>query len=1077
MNTFDACPCGSAVRVRFVLIAFGLIWFHDHSAYDAAAQAPSAPPVRQHPIVAWLPPESLPTEPETRALGRAEAEALLERDWLAQCDGQPSALAVAREIRRARRIAERIVARAPGTDVSGELARLARIEAGLSAEEVAEPIEPPPGVVARWTFDGELSSPFEPRGVLSPADGVFGRGLLFGGGAFAEAGPAMAKTFERPYTIAAWIRTQSQQADVLGSGVGRGHVLLMAYKGVVRGHHWTDGGANVIDGKTAVDDGQWHHIAQVADGRRIALYVDGNLDAELPFKGTAEPLAADAMIGARSAAANSLISRFQGVMDELAVFGRALTSDELADLHVRGREAAGARAAALREPYLAVRRIKRALLFRDPAIDFDEVVFIDNPYPRGAEWAHEARHRNGMMAVPGGRLLVLKGLHPGGELRKLAPTGGAASFWRPDVSFDGRRVLFCMKPADQKSFHLYEIDANGSNLRQITRSDYDDLDPIYLPDGRIVFSTSRCNTYIRCMPYTYAYVLARCDADGRNLYILSPGNEPDWLPSLLHDGRVIFTRWEYTDKALWRIQSLWTMNPDGTNLSAFWGNQSVWPDMLVEPRAIPGSRRVMFNGCGHHDWFAGPVGIIDPAQGFNFPDGLTKVTADVPWTECGPPPVDPIESADFEPAGRIAAYKTPVPLSDSLFLVSARGGAFGSQRKDTDQGETFDLYLMDIEGNRELIYDGVFNAYHAMPLRPRTPPPVIADRVEWPGFGPDRKPVKPGVMFSGDVTQGPTGIPRSKAKWLRVVEMDSKTYSTWHRDEMPHQHSGPTVSLLQADGVKRILSEVPVEADGSVYFEAPPGAALHFQLLDENRFAIQSMRSFTGVMPGERRGCVGCHESHSVVQINAAGAAMKRPPTPPTPPPWGADTTLGYERMIHPILERHCGACHLGDADGRKAFDLTLRPGLGVFKEPYVTLVGGSRYHGKKTIDPEPSIAGAMPVETWPTAGTPQAVRTYPPMTYNSYTSRLVNHYASGAHRPEVKMPSDDLRVVAAWVDLVTPYRGAEEIRELPDPDFEGIEDLPIRPRIRTAPVIDRFNLPQDVSTTTGNPSNQEVRP
>jgi hypothetical protein len=166
--------------------------------------------------------------------------------------------------------------------------------------------------------------------------------------------------------------------------------------------------------------------------------------------------------------------------------------------------------------------------------------------------------------------------------------------------------------------------------------------------------------------------------------------------------------------------------------------------------------------------------------------------------------------------------------------------------------------------------------------------------------------------------------------------------------------------------------------------------------------------------------------------------------------------------MIHPILERHCGACHLGEADGRKAFDLTLRPGLGVFKEPYVTLVGGSRYHGKKTLDPEPTIAGAMPVETWPTAGAPQAVQTFPPMTYKSYTSRLVNHYASGAHRPEAKMPADDLRVIAAWVDLVTPYRGAEEIREIPDPDFEGIEDLPIRPRVRTAPVIDRFNVQQD---------------
>ena len=301
---------------------------------------------------------------------------------------------------------------------------------------------------------------------------------------------------------------------------------------------------------------------------------------------------------------------------------------------------------------------------------------------------------------------MLKGLRPGGTLRKLMPEK-PGSFWRPDLSFNAKTVLASFKPHDEKSFHLYEIDIDGTGLKQLTFGDYDDLDPIYLPDGHIMFSTSRCNTYIRCMPYTYAYVLARCDPDGDNIYLISHGNEPDWLPTLLNDGRVIYTRWEYTDKALWRIQSLWTVNQDGTNTSVFWGNQSVWPDMLVEPRPIPNSNRVMFTGAAHHNWFDGSIGILDPNTGFNFPDGLTKITADVPWPECGEPPLDPIESPSYHTAGAYDAYKSPFPLGEEDFLVSARR-----------EGK-YRLYLMDVHGNRELIYQGGHHIWHAMPVRPR----------------------------------------------------------------------------------------------------------------------------------------------------------------------------------------------------------------------------------------------------------------------------------------------------------------------------------------------------------------------
>ena len=692
---------------------------------------------------------------------------------------------------------------------------------------------------------------------------------------------------------------------------------------------------------------------------------------------------------------------------------------------------------AAKELYLAVRRVKRRIMFKNPVLDFSQVLFIDNPYPEGGEWAHQARHRNGMMAVPGGRLLVLDGLHPGGHLRKLAPEqpGG---FWRPDLSFDAQRVLFCYKSHDETSFHLYEVNVDGNGLRQLTDSEYDDLDPIYLPDGRIIFSTSRCNTYVRCMPYTYSYVIARCEADGSNVYLLSRNNEPDWCPSLLNDGRVIYSRWEYHDKALWRIQSLWVMNPDGTNVVTFWGNQSVWPDHLAEPRAIPGSRRVMFTGLAHHGWFAGSIGIIDPAEGFNFPHGLTKVTADVAWPECGRPPLDPVESPDYHRSGAFTAYKTPYPLSEEDFLVSA-----------CKLGK-FDLYLMDVDGNRELIYPAAFNIWHAMPVRPRPVPPQQPDRVIWPGTGANRQPPAPGVLYSADVYQDVPDLPRGTVKYLRVVQMDSRTYSTWRRDG---RFSGPVVSVVQDDGVKRILGTVPVESDGSVAFEVPSGKALHFQLLDERYRAVHTMRSFSGVMPGERRGCVGCHELHSAVPVPTNVLALRKSPAKLTPPPWGTDS-ISYLRHVQPVLDRYCGKCHQGDGEARKDYDLTLRPGRGVFQEPYLTLIGYTNFNHINIPSDAQGIAGALLAENFPQSD-PASYVTLRPMRYLSYTSKLIDIASSGKHY-DVKVDPASLRQLIGWVDANCPYRGDPEVREIEDPDFPGVDQLPIRPRTKTAPDISR---------------------
>ena len=774
------------------------------------------------------------------------------------------------------------------------------------------------------------------------------------------------------------------------------------------------------------------------------------LEADWLFQAQGQPLlkrAGQEIAWARQLAARlGADPRTPSLAGELAELGR------LAD--------AGDRSA--RELYLAVRRVKRRLTFKNPVLDFRRLLLIDQPYPHGGEWKHQAVHRLGIKASPGGRLLVVEGLDPDATARQIGPKK-AGSYWRADLRFDATGVVFCFKPHDEKSFHLYEVGLDpGAPGRQLTSGDYDDVDPIYLPDGHILFTTTRGNTYVRCGPYIYSYVLARCGADPGapgDIYLISRNSEPDFVPALLSDGRVIYSRWEYSDKDQNRVQSLWTTNQDGTSTAAFWGNQSVWPDHTAEPRPIPGSRRVMFSGVGHHDWFTGSIGIIDPDRGTDYPHGLTRVTWDLPWAEVGAGPAERPEAADYHSAGRYTSYKTPYPLSERDFLVSARGG---------DGGGKFRLYLMDVRGNRELIYEGAHNVWHAMPVRPRAVPPRQADMVAWPGTGKERKPLQAGLFYNTDVYRGVGGLPRGCVKYLRVFQQDAKTYSTWAKTFV---FSGPAISAVQTEAVKRIVSTVPVEADGSVYFEVPAGRALFFQLLDEHGRALHTMRSFVGLLPGERRGCVGCHELQlAATPPNRPARALRRPPTPVSPPPWGSES-IGYERFVQPLLDRHCGKCHQGDGPGRKKLDLTLRPSQGQFrghfKQPYLTLVGPAAWPVRVPARGRPGygLAGAFPVYGLRAAdiyagevATNQAsiiLKTMRPMRYLSFRSRLIDRAMSGRHH-KVKVQGVDLQRLIAWVDANCPYVGEEEIRTMADPDFRGIEHLPIRPRVKTAPVIER---------------------
>ncbi|HJN17127.1 MAG TPA: hypothetical protein QGH10_16595, partial [Armatimonadota bacterium] len=464
--------------------------------------------------------------------------------------------------------------------------------------------------------------------------------------------------------------------------------------------------------------------------------------------------------------------------------------------------------------YFDVRALKRSVMLSRPEVDFSSIICDDAPYPHRStsthgtmdqtEWVHESRFRSEMCATHGAELLVLDDFADGLNRRRLAPTddfGRDAAMFSFDLSFDGEKALFCMKPEDEKAFHLYEIGLDGKGVRQVTSGGYSDIDPVYLPGSRYLFLSTRADVYAQCGMWARSYIVTRCDPDGTNINILSPGTEPEFSPSLLNDGRVLSTRWEYVDKEPQRIQSLWTMRPDGSGVRTYWGNQSTYPDHLGEARQIPGTSKVMFTGFGHHDVWVGCIGVVDTNEGLNFPDGVWKVTQEMPWPEVGDGPVPtPGYTDQYHTSGNYAAYKTPYPLSEELFLVSARTGAGGVSIMRSAHDPTigqFKLYLMDIYGNRELLYEGENNVLYAQPVRSRKMPMALADLADMPGPESENPVVRPGVFFSHDIFDNAPPEIREHGRYLRVVESMPKNYSVGmvHSGGKPFGADGPDTAL------------------------------------------------------------------------------------------------------------------------------------------------------------------------------------------------------------------------------------------------------------------------------------------
>ncbi|HEY5912761.1 MAG TPA: hypothetical protein VJA21_19340 [Verrucomicrobiae bacterium] len=435
----------------------------------------------------------------------------------------------------------------------------------------------------------------------------------------------------------------------------------------------------------------------------------------------------------------------------------------------------------------------------------------------------------------------------------------------PQVSYDGAKILFSYRKGGTENYLLYEINTDGTGLRQLTSGQYDDIEPTYLPCGDIVFVSTRCRRWVNCW-LTQVAVMYRCDAEGKNMRPISSNNEQDNTPWPMPDGRLLYTRWEYVDRSQVDFHHLWTANPDGTAQMIWFGN--LHPSVvMIDAKPIPGTDKVVSIFSPGHGWqeHAGPVTVVDVKAGPDAPSHARKVSDD-------------------------RAYRDPWAFSEDCFLAALDGT----------------LVLLDGHGKRQEIarlpeadLKAGMHLHEPRPIVPRQREPVIVDRVNL------KEPV--GHLVLKDIYDGRNmrGVKRGEIKKLLVLEsLPMPIHYTGGMDPISY---GGTFTL------ERIVGTVPVEEDGSAYMELPALRSLFFVALDKNDLSVKRMQSFLTVQPGETTGCIGCHEQRTRApgepSLPPSLLAMSHPPSKVAPIS-GVPDVIDFPRDIQPILDALCVNCH-----------------------------------------------------------------------------------------------------------------------------------------------------------------------
>lgn len=584
--------------------------------------------------------------------------------------------------------------------------------------------------------------------------------------------------------------------------------------------------------------------------------------------------------------------------------------------------------------------------------DADKIVFALRPRGKDSHWyANFGYYADSHERLPyreGGQLCVydleektLKTLidDPKGSVRD------------PQVHYDAKKIVFSYRPGGTGYHHLYEIDIDGTNLKQLTDGEFDDIEPTYLASGDIIFVSTRCKRWGQCW-LTQVATLHRCDFDGKNIREISCNVEQDNTPWPLPNGQILYTRWEYVDRSQVHYHHLWIAAPDGNRQMVFYGNLN--PGIvMIDAKPIPKSEKIVATfspGHGITD-HAGNIAIVDPRGG---PDHRGAVRY----------------------IGKHNGYFDPWAFSESEFLAS------------TDAR----LLLIDDLGQEQTVFElpdelkklGL-TIHEPRPIMKREREAIITDLVD--------SEKETGTLALIDIYEGRSmeGVERGAIKQLLVLETLPKPINfTGGMEPMTY---GGSFTL------ERILGTVPIEEDGSAFFELPAMRSFFFIALDENEKAVKRMQSFVSVVPGESTSCIGCHEHRTQAppildyQVNAIQRAPKK-----VVPIAGYPDVIDYPRDIQPIWDKHCLDCHSNDK----------REGNFNLSGDRTPLYSISYY----SITARDLVAD----------GRNRAVSNYPPYKLGTGSSKLLD-YTEKEHF-DVKLSEREKRLVRLWIDTGATYLG-----------------------------------------------------
>ena len=650
-----------------------------------------------------------------------------------------------------------------------------------------------------------------------------------------------------------------------------------------------------------------------------------------------------------------------------------------------------------RDLFMKIRLLKRRLVLSGDDLQPAQHLLANQRHPFHP--SHNYSDLFDSQWVPGGAVLLIDiprvdgVLDPAGaQVRRIVEAGDGV-IRNPSQSRDATKIYYAHRVSQDEYFRIYELDlATGEKRRISPEGPFHDFWPTELPDGGLAFVSTRCKKKFICWR-PQAFVLHRMEKDGSDLKALSMANLTEFAPSVMDDGRIIWTRSEYVDKGADYGHTLWTIRIDGTMPELVFGNTINLPQGYANGREVPETREVCCTLISHFSDLNGPIALIDLTKGPHDPSMIRSITPEVAWP-------------GFSSWGE--TFREAYPISRDVYLVA---------HAPLDR---FGIFLLDRYGNRELLFtDPAIDTICPQPFAPQPVPPVLKGVIK-----PDLAEKGLGQFSVANVYRGLEGqVEPGKARYLRVcrelptplAQLADGTYQADHEPFMEYYAS--PVDILQGPFgwpsyvAKGVIGTIEIEEDGSADFLVPAEQVLFFELLDENMNEIQRMRSVVQLQKGEQRSCIGCHESRLSTPTGSLTLASKNPGRSLSAPPWGAGP-FWYERVVQPVLDKRCVECHTAETAEKKPrqFDLTGRLDADRIPASYRSLIQSGDVHYFDY--------------TWGAGKTTKAA----PFSFGTFQSRLWEILRDENHRG-VSLAPEEEQAIKCWTDLNVPLWGDYQFR------------------------------------------------